>query len=67
MTMLGVIRSVGVMRDATPPGVLIGGVLNGDTFPAYTRQLLVPALRPGDVVVTPGGGQSGVAQGDGRA
>lgn len=48
MTMLSAVRSQGVMRDAT---VLVDGAMNGDTFLAYTRQFLAPALRPGDVVV----------------
>lgn len=31
--------------------MLIDGPMNGDTFLAYVRRVLVPTLRPGDVVV----------------
>lgn len=31
--------------------MLIDGPMNGDAFLAYVRQVLVPTLRPGDVVV----------------
>lgn len=48
MTMLSALRLDGVMREAT---VVIDGPINSDTFVAYTGQFLVPALRPGDVVV----------------
>ena len=46
--MLSAIRTDGVMRDAT---VLIDGAINGETFLTYVQQCLVPALRPGDVVI----------------
>lgn len=48
MTMLSAIRLEGVMQDAT---VVIDGAMNGVTFLTYIEQFLVPALRPGDVVV----------------
>ena len=48
MTMLCAIRAEGVMKDAT---VVVDGAMNSVTFLAYVRQFLVPALRPGDVVV----------------
>ncbi len=31
--------------------MLIDGAMNGDAFLAYVRRVLVPALRPGDVVI----------------
>ena len=31
--------------------MLIDGTMNGDAFLAYVRRVLVPALRPGDVVI----------------
>jgi len=48
MTMLSAIRAEGVMKDAT---VVVDGAMNSVTFLGYVRQFLVPALRPGDVVV----------------
>ena len=48
MTMLSAIRLDGVMQDAT---VVIDGAMNSATFLAYVQQFLVPALRPGDVVI----------------
>ena len=48
MMMLSAIRSEGVMKEAT---VLVDGAMNSVTFPGYVRQFLVPALRPGGVVV----------------
>lgn len=48
MTMLSAIRAEGVMKDAT---VVVNGAMNGVTFLTYVEQFLVPALRPGDVVV----------------
>ena len=48
MTMLSAIRAEGVMKDAT---VVVDGAMNSVTFLAYVEQFLVPALRPGDVVV----------------
>ena len=41
-------RREGVVQGAT---VGVDGVMNSETFLAYTEQFLVPALRPGDVVV----------------
>jgi transposase len=38
--------------DKTPHGHW--GSMNGPTFLVYVEQCLVPALQPGDVVVTPG-------------
>ena len=32
-------------------GSLIDGPINGETFLAYVRRLLVPTLRPGDTVI----------------
>jgi len=37
--------------DGLVAPMVIDGALNGDLFVAYVRQVLVPALRPGDVVV----------------
>ena len=48
ITMLCAIRAEGVMKDAT---VVVNGAMNSMTFLAYVEQFLVPALRPGDVVV----------------
>lgn len=48
MTMLSAIRAEGVIQQAT---VLIDGPMNAPTFLAYVEQCLVPALRPGEVVV----------------
>ena len=48
MTMLSAIRLDGVMQEAT---MVIDGPMNRDTFLAYTAYCLVPALRPGDVVI----------------
>lgn len=47
-TLLSAIRLEGVIEPAT---VLIAGPMDGSTFAAYTEHCLVPALRPGDVVV----------------
>ena len=43
-----------MIEDAT---VIIDGPVDGEIFTRYTEYCLVPALRPGDVVVTPAGGQ----------
>lgn len=48
MTMISAIRDEGVMEQAS---VVFDGAMNGPTFLAYVDQCLVPALRPGDVVV----------------
>lgn len=48
MTILSAIRHKGVMEEAT---VVIDGPMDGVTFLTYVEQFLVPALRPGDVVV----------------
>ena len=53
MTMLSAIRDEGVIQDAT---VVVDGAMDGDTFLNYVERCLVPSLRRGDVVVTPGGG-----------
>jgi transposase len=45
-TFIGALRSGGL----TAPAV-IDGAVNGDIFLAYIRQMLVPSLRPGDIVV----------------
>lgn len=37
--------------DGLVAPMVIDGAMNGDLFVAYVRQVLVPALRPGDVVV----------------
>jgi transposase len=37
--------------DGLVAPMVIDGALNGDLFVAYAEQVLVPALRPGDVVV----------------
>ena len=36
--------------------MVLDGPINRDAFTAYVRQVLVPALRPGDIVVTSGTG-----------
>ena len=48
MTVLGAIRLDGVMQEAT---MVYDGPMNRDTFVGYVEHCLVPALRPGDVVV----------------
>jgi transposase len=45
-TFVGALRSTGM----TAPMVL-DGAMNGQAFEAYVREILVPTLRPGDVVV----------------
>jgi transposase len=45
-TFIGALRSGGL----TAPAV-IDGAVNGDIFLAYIRQMLVPTLQPGDIVV----------------
>jgi transposase len=47
-TLLSALRLDGVVQEAT---MVIDGPMNRDTFLAYTEHCLVPALRPGDVVV----------------
>jgi hypothetical protein len=37
--------------DALTAPMVIGGAVTGDLFVAYVEQVLVPSLRPGDVVV----------------
>lgn len=48
MTLLSAMRLDGVMQEAT---MVYDGPMNRPTFVAYTEHCLVPALRPGDVVV----------------
>lgn len=48
MTMLSAIRLDGVMQEAT---MVYDGPMNRDTFVAYIEHCLVPALRPGDIVI----------------
>lgn len=48
MTMISAIRDDGVMKQAS---VVLDGTMTGPTFLMYVQQCLVPALRPGDVVV----------------
>lgn len=48
MTMISAIRDEGVLEEAS---VVLDGAMDGQTFLAYVEQCLVPALRPGDVVV----------------
>lgn len=48
LTMLSAMRLDGVIRQAT---VVIDGAINAPTFLTYVEECLVPALRPGDVVV----------------
>ncbi len=45
-TFVAALRSEGLVAP-----VVVDGALNGDLFVAYAEQVLVPALRPGDVVV----------------
>ena len=45
-TFVGALRSTGM----TAPMVL-DGAMDGATFEAYVRQMLVPTLKPGDIVV----------------
>jgi transposase len=45
-TFIGALRTTGL----TAPAV-IDGAVNGDIFLAYVRQVLVPTLQPGDIVV----------------
>lgn len=37
--------------DRDGPPMVLDGPINGDWFEAYVRQILVPELRPGDIVV----------------
>ena len=39
-----------VKRHGSSPMVLDGS-MNGDAFPAYVSQVLVPELTPGDIVI----------------
>ena len=48
MTMLSAIRLDGVMQEAT---MVYDGPMNRDTFVTYIEHRLVPALRPGDIVI----------------
>lgn len=48
MTMLSAMRSTGVIKEAT---FLYDGPMNAPTFLDYVENRLVPALRPGDIVV----------------
>ena len=45
-TFVAALRSDGLVAP-----MVVDGALNGDLFVAYVRQVLVPALRPGDIVV----------------
>jgi transposase len=45
-TFVAALRSDGLVAP-----MVVDGAMNGDVFVAYARQVLVPALRPGDVVV----------------
>ena len=40
-----------IRLDATTVPCVFEGALNGELFRAYIRQFLVPALKPGDIVV----------------
>jgi transposase len=43
---------VGALRcDGMTAPLIIDGAINGDLFLAYVEQVLVPTLRPGDVVI----------------
>lgn len=46
--MVSAIRDRGVLEQAS---VVLDGSMDGPTFLTYVEQCLVPALRPGDVVV----------------
>jgi transposase len=41
----------GLRHDGVTAVMTVDGALNGELFVAYVRECLVPALRPGDVVV----------------
>lgn len=41
----------GLRRDALTAPCVFDGPINGETFLAYVEQVLVPALKPGDIVV----------------
>ena len=41
----------GLRADGVIAPVVVDGAINGELFAAYVRQQLVPALRPGDVVI----------------
>ena len=45
-TFIGALRSSALSAPA-----VIDGAVNGDVFLAYVRQVLVPTLRPGDIVI----------------
>ena len=40
-----------VRLDGTSAGMTINGATNTEVFQAYVREILVPTLRPGDIVV----------------
>ncbi len=46
LTLIAALRHDGVIAPC-----VFDGPINGDSFLAYVRKLLVPALRPGDIVV----------------
>jgi transposase len=46
MTFLAALRTTGLVAP-----LVLDGAINGAAFLAYTEQFLVPALKPGDVVV----------------
>lgn len=43
----------GLSLDGLGAPMLIEGAMNGDAFLAYVEQVLIPELRPGDIVVIP--------------
>jgi hypothetical protein len=45
-TFVAALRSEGLVAP-----MVIDGAMNGDLFVAYVRQVLVPTLQPGDIVV----------------
>jgi transposase len=45
-TFIGALRHDGVIAPS-----VFDGAINGDAFLAYVEQILVPALRPGDIVI----------------
>ena len=43
--------TAGLRRDGLVAPMVLDGPMNGDAFRAYVEQVLVPTLKPGDVVI----------------
>ena len=51
----------GLRADGFVAPMVVDGAINGDVFRAYVEKVLVPELRPGDVVILDNLGSHGVA------